>query len=319
MEKKLFFEISKKADFHSAVMTTFSFDFHHFESQVLKQLKKNGVTNVSLFADSHMLDESIGLATGYLKSLGSNYSINSIPSRGAFHPKLTLLASDKEVLLVQGSGNITSGGHGKNHEIFSALYATNDNQTQLPLILEAWEYIKALTVNIKGLSSEKLDWITRNSPLLQKKSGQKHRFHKIEEDFQVALLYNEKTGIWQQLKTNLEGQTILDIKIISPFYDESGSLLLTMSAHFKDCPIDVYLQKDKGIHPFKMEKRKNISFYTWDTTQRAEAAFKTYKRKLHAKIMLFETTDGYYCLLGSANATTAAFGSDTSRGINDEF
>lgn len=40
IEKKLFYEINKKADFHSAVMTTFSFDFHHFETQVLKQLKQ---------------------------------------------------------------------------------------------------------------------------------------------------------------------------------------------------------------------------------------------------------------------------------------
>lgn len=319
MEKKLFLEISKKADFHSAVMTTFSFDFHHFESQVLKQLKKNGVTNVSLFADSNMLDESIGLATGHLKSLGSNYSINSIPSKGAFHPKLTLLASDKEVLLLQGSGNITSGGHGKNHEIFSALYATNENQTQLPLILEAWEYIKTLTANVKGLSSDKLDWITRNSTLLQKKSDQKHRFHKIEEDFEAALLYNEKTGIWQQIKDKIQDETILHIKIISPFYDENGALLLAMSTHFNDCPIEVYLQEDKGIHPFKMEKRKNISFYNWDTTKRADVTFKTYKRKLHAKIMLFQTSERYYCLLGSANATTAAFGSDTGRGSNDEF
>ena len=319
MEKKLFLEISKKADFHSAVMTTFSFDFHHFESQVLKQLKKNGVTNVSIFADSNMLDESIGLATGHLKSLGTNYSINSIPSRGAFHPKLTLLASDKEVLLLQGSGNITSGGHGKNHEIFSTLYATNDNQTQLPLILEAWEYIKTLTEKVKGLSSDKLDWITRNSQLLQNKIGDKHRFYKIEEDFEAALLYNENTGIWQQLRENIGNETILNIKIISPFYDENGTLLLTMSTHFKDCPIEVYLQEDKGIHPYKMEKRRNISFYNWDTTQRAEATFKTFKRKLHAKIMLFETSEGYYCLLGSANATTAAFGSDAGRGSNDEF
>lgn len=83
--------------------------------------------------------------------------------------------------------------------------------------------------------------------------------------------------------------------------------------------IEVYLQEDKGIHPFKMEKRNNISFYAWDTTQRAEATFKTYKRKLHAKIMLFETAEEYYCLLGSANATTAAFGSDNSSGSNDEF
>lgn len=319
MEKKLFFEISKKADFHSAVMTTFSFDFYHFESQVLKQLKKSGITNVSLFADSKMLDESIGLTTGHLKSLGSNYSINSISSNGAFHPKLTLLASEREVLLLQGSGNITSGGHGKNHEIFSALYATLDNQTQLPLLLEAWEYIKTLTKNVKGLSSDKLEWISRNSPLLQKKSGPKHRFHAIDEDFEAALLYNETTGIWQQLKNNLEGETILNIKIISPFYDENGSLLLLMSAHFKDCPIEVYLQENNGIQPFKMEKRKNISFYNWDDTQRAKATFKTYKRKLHAKIIVFQTSERQYCLLGSANATTAAFGSNTSRGSNDEF
>ena len=150
MERNLFLKKKKKADFHSAVMTTFSFDFHHFESQVLKQLKKNGVTNVSLFADSNMLDESIGLATGHLKSLGSNYSINSIPSRGAFHPKLTLLASDKEVLLLQGSGNITSGGHGKNHELFSFFYATDEDTTQLPLLIEAWDYIKSITTNVKG-------------------------------------------------------------------------------------------------------------------------------------------------------------------------
>ena len=144
-------------------MTTFSFDFHHFESQVLKQLKKNGVTNVSLFADGAMLDECIGLATGHLKSLGTSYSINGIPSGGAFHSKLTLLASETEVMLLQGSGNITSGGHGKNHEIFNGFYATLENQTQLPLILEAWDYIISITAGVKGFSSDKLDWITQNS------------------------------------------------------------------------------------------------------------------------------------------------------------
>ena len=39
-EKKLFHEVPKSADFHSVVMTTYSFDFHHFESQVLRPLKK---------------------------------------------------------------------------------------------------------------------------------------------------------------------------------------------------------------------------------------------------------------------------------------
>lgn len=319
MEKKLFIEINKKADFHSAVMTTFSFDFHHFESQVLKLLKKNGVTNVSLFADSNMLDECIGLATGHLKSLGTSYSINGVPSRGAFHSKLTLLASEKAVLLLQGSGNITSGGHGKNHELFNSFYATLDDQTQLPLILEAWEYIKFITAGVKGFSSDKLEWITTNCPLLQKKNNQKHLLHKIDDDFEASLLYNETSGIWQQLKANISAESVTKITVISPFYDENGSLLLKMSDYFNNCPIEVYLQEGKGIHPFKMEKRKNISFYDWDNTQRAKSTFKTYKRKLHAKIVLFETAVESYLLLGSANATTAAFGTDTSRGNNDEF
>ena len=130
IDKKLFYEINKKADFHSVVMTTFSFDFHYFETQVLKQIKQKGITNVSIFADETMLDESIGYATGNLKNISSTYSINSIASKGVFHPKLSLFVGEKEVMLLQGSGNITSGGHGKNHELFSVLYATEDDTTQ---------------------------------------------------------------------------------------------------------------------------------------------------------------------------------------------
>ena len=39
MENKLFHEIPKGADFHSAIMTTYSFDFYHFESSA-KNTKK---------------------------------------------------------------------------------------------------------------------------------------------------------------------------------------------------------------------------------------------------------------------------------------
>ena len=121
-ELKLFREIPKSADFHSAIMTTFSFDFHHFESQVLRELKRKGITNVNLFADTAMLDKSIGFSTGHLKSLSTSYSINSIPCKGAFHPKITLLAGENDILLLQGSGNITNGGHGKNHELFTVFW-----------------------------------------------------------------------------------------------------------------------------------------------------------------------------------------------------
>ena len=318
-ELKLFREIPKSADFHSAVMTTFSFDFHHFESQVLRELKRKGITNINLFADTAMLDKSIGFSTGHLKSLSTSYSINSIPCTGAFHPKITLLAGENDILLLQGSGNITNGGHGKNHELFTVFYANKEDQTQLPIIQEAWIYLRMLTNKIEGISSEKIDWVSSNCNFLNEIKIKTHQFSKIDRNFSAALLYNDETSIWNQLKAMVPSESIKNIKIFSPFYDEKGTLLKSLSAQYNNCTIDAYLQPNKGIHPFKMEKQDKISLINWESTNRAKETTVKYQRKLHSKLFWFDAGENQYCLIGSPNATLAAFGSETKRGANDEF
>jgi hypothetical protein len=319
IEKKLFYEIKKSADFHSVVMTSFSFDFHHFETQVLKQIKQKGITNVNLLVDHKMLDESIGWTTGNLKNLNSSYSVIGMASTGVFHPKIAFFVGEREIMLIQGSGNITAGGHGKNHELFSVLYATEEDKTQLPLLIEAWNYLKSNTVKIKGFSKDKLNWVEENTTLLQKGTTEKHLFHKITDNVEVALLYNEENSSYKQLINLIPKDAITKIKIVSPFYDENGALLLSMSNHFDKSTMEVYLQDKKGIHPHKMEKQKNINFYSWDATERAELKFKKYDRKLHAKLFIFESKDWNYCLIGSPNASLKAFGQENYSGANDEF
>jgi hypothetical protein len=318
-ELKLFREVPKSADFHSVVMTTFSFDFHHFESQVLRELKRKGVTNVNLFADTTMLDKSIGFSTGRLKSLSTSYSINSIPCKGAFHPKITILAGENDVLLLQGSGNITNGGHGKNHELFTVFYANKEDRTQLPIIQEAWLYLLNLTAKIEGVSSEKLDWVSSNCNLLTDINIKPHTFIEIESNFSAALLYNEETSIWQQLKKLIPSGSIKNIKVFSPFYDENGTLLNRLLAQYNNCKIDAYLQPNRGIHPFKMEEQDGIRFISWESTNRAKETTVKYKRKLHSKLFWFDAGDDQFCLIGSPNATIAAFGTEMKRGANDEF
>ncbi|NRS87779.1 hypothetical protein HNQ02_000686 [Flavobacterium sp. 7E] len=319
IEKKLFYEIKKSADFHSVVMTTFSFDFHHFEMQVLKQIKQKGITNVNLLVDDKMLDESIGLTTGNLKNLNSSYSVSGIAAKGVFHPKMALFVGEKEIMLIQGSGNITAGGHGKNHELFSVLYATEEDKTQLPLLQEAWNYLKSNTVKIKGFSKDKLNWVEENTTLLKTENNTKHLFHQIADTVEVSLLYNDEDSIYSQLINLIPKDSIKKIKILSPFYDENGALLLSLSNHFDGCTIDVYLQENKGLHPHKMEKQKNINFYSWDATERASMEFKKYNRKLHAKLFVFESNERNYCLIGSPNASLKAFGQENYSGANDEF
>lgn len=320
VEKKIFQEIPKKAEFHSVVMTCFSFDFHHFESQVLKNLKSKGITNINVFVDHEMLDQSLGFVTGNIKSASKTYSVSSLMSKGVFHPKIILLVGENDVCLVQGSGNITNGGHGKNHELFNTLYASKEDKTQLPLITEAWRYIKQLTKNTSSFTLEKLNWVSSNCNLLKDKDiFEKHVFHNIDEDFSAALLYNEgNSSIWQQI-INLIPKNVETVKVFSPFYDEKGKVLTNILEYFQPKELSVFLQKDKGFHPYQMLKDKRVKFLDWNSTKRSSFSLKHFERKLHSKIFVFKTKETEYCFLGSANASIQAFGDNKYRGANDEF
>ena len=95
-DKKLFFELPGNHKFHSCILTTFSFDFHHFEAQVMRMLKMKGISNISVFADARMLDQSIGLSTGNIKAINSAYSLNGVFSQPEhFIQKITFCAGDK--------------------------------------------------------------------------------------------------------------------------------------------------------------------------------------------------------------------------------
>ena len=151
IEKKLFIEIpGRRNDFHSAVLTSFSFNFHHFEFQVLKTLKKKWVTSVSVLVDQNILNQLLGLVSGDLNYISQSYSLVGIPSKGAFHPKINFLVGDDKLLLFFGSGNISPGGHGKNHELFTGFFADSKDSNQLPLLNEAWEYLTSISQNLKG-------------------------------------------------------------------------------------------------------------------------------------------------------------------------
>lgn len=122
-EKKLFYEIpGGKYNFHSAILTSFSFNFHHFEFQVLKSLRQRWISSVMVLADQRMLDDVLGVASGNLKQLSQLYSVIGMNAKGAFHPKINFLIGDDKLLVIFGSGNITPGGHGKNHELFTGFY-----------------------------------------------------------------------------------------------------------------------------------------------------------------------------------------------------
>ena len=324
IEKKLFIEIpGRRNDFHSAVLTSFSFNFHHFEFQVLKTLKKKWVTSVSVLVDQNILNQLLGLVSGDLNYISQSYSLVGIPSKGAFHPKINFLVGDDKLLLFFGSGNISPGGHGKNHELFTGFFADSKDSNQLPLLNEAWEYLTSISQNLKGYNYERIiDSIPKSCSLISNFTEQKHILHKLDDEIEVALLYNESTSIFDQMTLLVPQNEIHRITVVSPFYDEKGETLLALSEHFKNAALDVYLSDYGGLPPVKMKHHKVINFYEWNETTRGKKRILVNEaniRKLHSKIFHFQSNDFEYCLIGSPNATIQGLGNPNKSPSNEEF
>ena len=323
-EKRLFWELPGRGDlFHSAILTSFSFNFHHFEFQVLRSLKQKWISSVVVMVDQRMLEDVLGLASGHIKLLSQSYAVVGMKASGAFHPKINFFVGDDKLLMIFGSGNITPGGHGKNHELFTGFYADNENSNQLPLLVESWNYLKYISSDIEGYIQNRLrQVIPDNCKFLTAELRSKHVFYNLDNTIEVALLYNDESSIFEQLISLIPNNDIYKITIICPYYDEDGETLNNLLEHFKKATLDVYLPLKFGLPPLKMGKNKRVKFYKWEETERGEMIISgknSYYRKLHSKVIHFQAEDIEYCLLGSANATVHALGSPIKKPANQEF
>jgi hypothetical protein len=323
-EKKIYYEIpGGKNKFHSAILTSYSFNFHHFEYQVLKALKHKYITNIGVLADTRMLDKSIGLTSSGLQQLTQSYSVNGISCEGAFHPKINFIAGDNEALVIFGSGNISPSGHGKNHETFTVFYVDSKESPFLPIINEVWDYIKSIAKDLQGFSKERItSSIPMNCDVLGHSIDKKHQFYRADDDLEVALVYNNETSILNQLTNLIPAPSVEIISIVSPYFDEDGALLMLLLDIFPNAKLEVFIPKENGLPPTMIETNSRINFYNWEETKRGQTRLKgneSFYRSLHSKVFQFSTSDYNYFLIGSANATIAGFGNLEKRGKNEEF
>ncbi len=324
MERSIYNDIPK-GKFHSALLTTYSLNLHYFEGSVLRILREKKIFSVNVFVDQTMLEEafSSGLTTNNVRELGKSYSVNSVYSQGAFHPKINLFIGDNSLLAILGSGNISAGGHGKNHEMFTGFIADTENNTQLPLLVELWSYIVGYSIQSNGYFKQRVLELGEHCDLLQNtKVEDKHCFHTIDSVFDAALIYNEShSSILEQLISLITFKEVTEISIMCPYYDKNGDLVNELCNLSPNATVSLYMQKEGGIYPIASNLNDNVRIYDFDVTERGSVKKMRgeYSRFLHAKILHFKTHDSEYCLIGSANASVAAIGVDNRPAINDEF
>ncbi|MDE6151033.1 MAG: hypothetical protein K2G12_03480 [Prevotella sp.] len=301
--------IDRSNVYHSALLTTYSFDPIFFESVYLSTLRKLGVTNIVVLMDASMYDQLLA-DTNYQchRVTQKNYTLvrQENTYSGVFHPKMVLLFGEEEGALVLGSGNLTYSGLSNNEEVWSVFHLAGSESIHYPLLHKAWKYLRDVTSPVSPLVLRQLDWMQDQSPWLHKDSTDQTVILQSGEEGQ--LLYNSSNStILNSVYLSIGEREIEEITVISPFYDTEGHALKELQRHFSPKMMKCVLDLDCQSAPYSLLQDDTTIIYYKSTSS----------NPLHAKIIEIQCKDETWILCGSANAGSMALGT-TQSAFNDE-
>lgn len=315
-------DIPASAKFHSCIISSFAFDYYFFDIQIRRYLHKKGIYNIIILCDSHMLDESINAISYRAKHIFKDYSIVPVESKGCFHPKLFAFVGNDQLMLHVGSGNLTNGGMGKNHELFSTFSCSSVTDPQFAIVKNGIDYLVDKIQNTKGFVTQQLSWIKEHCNLISGfESPVSNIISQLTLGSSCRMLFNSTTSIYQQVFEYFDPAMISSIKLVSPFFDSDGRLITKLLQDYPNAVLEIFVQNDIPAELSMFVEESRVQFYDWSLTQRGKKSLRGYssenERRLHAKVFIFETAQEIHLLHGSANATSAAFGLNSTI-INDE-
>ncbi|MFZ7170401.1 MAG: hypothetical protein ACO1G2_09480 [Bacteroidota bacterium] len=315
MKSRILLKEIPSGKFHSAIFTTFSINLYYLEQQVLPLLGSKGIHYVSILADGTMLSTQLE-HYGYLSQQRKrNYAVHGIQSSGAFHPKLIFLAGPESILLLVGSGNLTTSGHGKNLEVWNAVYVNSLDDAKYGFVIQAWNYMKQLHTDLGDSANSKLKSIEENCIFLAKGDEVETTIFNLDTLNQISFHANQsESSLFTQVSNIVGNDKIERITIMCPFHDSEGKFIQELNNRYNPGQIDVIVQADFGALPFKLKNQSNVRFFEW-TEVMQEKQRQSY---FHAKNIVFEGKNKNYLISGSANASIAAFGTLAIPATNQE-
>ena len=316
MKNRILLKEIPAGNFHSAIFTTYSINLYYLEQQVLPLLGSKDVHYISILADGAMLSNQLESYGQLSQKRKRNYSLHGIQSKGSFHPKLIFLTGKDSVLLLVGSGNLTSSGHGKNLEVWNAVYVDNTEDTKYGIIVEAWSYLKELHADLGESANNKLKNIEKSCNLLSaSKDMVKETIYELDKHSQISFLTNRaKSSLFNQISERIGDDTIKKITIMCPYHDIGGQFIHELNKRYKPEQINALVQERFGALPHKMTSLANVRFFEWTDLMKKEHK----QSYFHAKNIVLEGIEKNYLISGSANASIAAYGGVNFPAINEE-
>ena len=292
--------------YHSALLTTYSFDPIFFESVYLSTLRKLGITNIVILMDANMYDQLLADSNYQCHRVTqNNYTLvrQENTHSGVFHPKMVMLFGEEEGSLLLGSGNLTYSGLSNNEEVWSAFHVMGSESIHYPLFYKAWQYLKKVTSFVSPLVQRQIDWMQEQCTWLHNESYEEILLLQSGEECQ--LLFNSTTStILNSVYAAIGEKEIDEITVIAPFYDTEGHALKELLRHFSPKRMKCVLDLDRQSAPYSLLQDDTFIAYYKSTSS----------NPLHAKIIEIQGKEETWILCGSANAGNMALGTTTSVG-----
>ena len=295
--------------YHSAVLTCFTFDPIFFVSVYLPTLRTLGISNVIVLMDAGMYDQLLSDSSYQYHSVATNnYTLVRQENihGGVFHPKMVMLFGEEEGVLIVGSGNLTFSGLLNNEEVWNVFHVKDSNSIHYPLFHKAWGYVKDNTNNASPLIQKQINWIIEQSVWLQNESNDEMVI--ISSGDECYLLFNSSDSrIIDDIYSTIGDANILEITVISPFYDTEGNTIKELQSRFNPEILKCVIDVNRQSAPYGLLNDGSIDFNKH-----------TASTPLHAKIIEFQSANDTWLLSGSANLGEKALGINRDK-FNDEM
>jgi len=276
---------SREYRYPRVLALTYSFDPLFFERIILRDLGYGGSIDIMIVGDRNELQDAVSRYAGQFNSLGKRYLLTPADTNGAFHPKLLLRMSNKGARLMFGSGNLTFGGWGGNHEL------------ACQLTLEANKSGSVAVVN------HILDHV---APYLESDAS-KYSLARLRDFSWLAVADETKPNILittpdeplvDQLQRRWAGRRFDRMMVLTGSTDERGAFINWCHKQFgvEECVVAVSPENASFIRDDVEKCPVKVSLAPFGGST-----------MLHAKFYWFDGPDGAAAVVGSANCSSVAW------------
>jgi len=279
------------------LILTYGADLPYFENAILRSDFR--CSNKIILADGQKFLQACERyeTDGRVRSLNQRYIAEGIHTANSAHAKIILLTTRESGKLLIGSGNLgqgyTSGG-----ELFTLYEYSAKDASQLSEFQSVWKFVDTLLERemIGGAAIRALRDLYVGTPWLMR----------AKETVESMVVHNLHRSFIEQLQGKLNGESVQELWIMTPFFDSKGYAIEKLINTFHPKSVNLVIQpKYVSLDPSALKRvsrklNKKIKIHPFETITQGQTAY------VHAKLFLLKTANRAICLQGSPNCSQVA-------------